>query len=218
MTPELIHAEQISVPGFSEPFSCGVETGGMTIVLTPKDEINADIVRVLIGLTTPLSGTVTLFGSPLTTLSEGAVCDARRRIGVAFGTGGLVSNLKVWENLTLALYYHQHLNHADVEVRGMALLKRLGYGQKLMALPGLLTLSQKKLIGTARAMLIDPDVIIYESPLSGLNREEKNSFFRLASEFHREKSGRGSLVLTSSREVLLAFPDAAVVDLIKGQS
>lgn len=97
------------------------------------------------------------------------------------------------------------------------MLERLGYAGKLMELPGHLSISQKKIIGVARAMLINPDVILYESPVSGLNQEEKNNFFDNAKKFHREKTGRVSIFITSSREAVHSLPEATVVNLTKGQ-
>jgi phospholipid/cholesterol/gamma-HCH transport system ATP-binding protein len=60
-------------------------------------------------------------------------------------------------------------------------------------------------------------VILYESPVSGLNHEEKNSFFRVAKEFHYEKPERASLFITSSQEVVRSLPEATVVNLSEGQ-
>lgn len=197
--------------------SFSVKPGDMTIIVTPKDEVNALLAKILIGLAQPTCGKIFLFNDDMETLADRELRDIRRRIGIVFGSGGLVSNLKVWENLTLPIYYHQHLSNDDIEKRGLALLDRLGYSGELMVLPGLLTVSQRKLIGHARAMLTDPDLILYESPVSGLSQEEKNTFFRVACEFHREKQARASLFITSNLEVVRSLPTAIVVNLTKGQ-
>lgn len=214
---ELIRAENIPLAEISTSTSFTVSGGEMVVILTPKDEINASLARILIGLEKPLSGKVFLFGTDIAALSGRELHELRRRIGIAFGSGGLVSNLKAWENLTLPLYYHQHLSHNEIEMRGAATLGRLGFTGKLTALPGHMTASQKKTIGVARAMLVDPDVILYESPVFGLDQEEKGAFFRVAREFHREKPGRASLFITSSHEVLQSLSEAVVVDITKGQ-
>lgn len=214
---DMIRAENISLAELSGATSFRMTGGEMIILLTPKDEVNVSLTKLLIGLEKPHSGKVFLFGSDTATLSERELHERRRRIGVAYGSGGLVSNLKAWENLTLPLYYHQHLNHDDIETRGVAVLDRLGYTGTLMALPGHLTISQKKIIGVARAMLIAPDVILYESPVSGLNQEEKNNYLKIATEFHREKPDRVSIFITSNRDVALSLPEAVVVNLTKGQ-
>lgn len=214
---EMIKVEHIALAELPEAASFTVEAGSMVVIVTPKDEVSASLTRLITGLERPRSGTIFLFGTDIATFSEREMYAARRRVGVAFGSGGLVSNLKVWENLTLPLCYHQHVRSEELEECGVALLNRLGYTEKLMALPGHLTISQKKLIGCARAMLIDPDVILYESPVLGLNAEEKNRFFRIAAEFHKEKTGRVSLFITSNQGVAGALPEAAVINLTHGQ-
>lgn len=210
---DIIRVENMCLAEITTATSFCVRQGDMTVFVTPKDEVNAALVRILIGLERPSCGEVFLFDSHINALTVQELHDLRRRIGVAFGTGGLISNLKAWENLTLPLYYHQHLSSDEIEQRGVALLNRLGYSDKYMALPGHLTVSQRKLIGRARAMITDPDVIVYESPLSGLNREETNRFFAVAREFHREKTARASLFITSNSEVVRALPEAVVIDL-----
>lgn len=213
----IVRAENIALGEMSGETSFSMSEGDMVVLLTPKDEVSALLTSLLIGLEKPHSGKIFLFGSDTAALSDQELLETRRRIGVAFGSGGLVSNLKAWENLTLPLYYHQDLSHDEIEKQGVSMLARLGYAGRFMDLPGLMPISQKKIIGVARAMLVDPDVILYESPVSGLNQEEKDRFFTKAAEFHREKPGRVSIFITSSREVADALPEAAVENLMKGQ-
>lgn len=213
---EFLRAENISLAEISGGISFCISEGGLVVLLTPKYEVNTLLTRLLIGLEIPRSGKVSLFSTDTAALSARELLETRRRIGVAYGSGGLVSNLKVWENITLPLYFHQPLSHAEINERGVAVLTRLGYSGNLMALPGHLTFSQSKTIGIARAMLIEPDVMMYESPDSGFNHEEKNNFFTVASEFHREKTGRASIFITSNREVVRYLPESVVFDLTKG--
>jgi len=214
---ELIRVDNVPLAELSAPTSVVVSGGEMYILLTPKDEVNTGLTRLLIGQEQAHSGHVLLFNTDLADLSVRALREVRRNIGIVYGSGGLVSNLKAWENITLPLYYHQHLGRAVIEERGLAVLERLGYTGNLMALPGHLTICQKKQIGFARAMLADPDVMLYESPEAGLNHEEKNRFFTIAREFHSEKPGRASLFITSNPEVAGYVPEATVVNLTKGQ-
>ena len=210
---ELIRSENLSLAEISENSSFVISKGELVILLTPKYEVNSALTRLLVGIEMPRSGKIFLFNSDTASLSREELLHHRRRIGIASGTGGLISNLKVWENITLPLYFHYSLSHAEIEERGLAVLNRLGYSENLMALPAHLTFSQRKLVGMARAMLMTPDIMIYESPDSGLNQEEKNNFFKIALEFHREKLERASILITSNQEVIRFLPEALVVNL-----
>jgi phospholipid/cholesterol/gamma-HCH transport system ATP-binding protein len=212
---DIILAENISLTETSKATSFQMQLGGMYTLLTSKDEDAASLTRLLIGMDKPHSGKIILFGSDTAIISETDLHLIRRRIGVAFKSGGLISNLKVWENLTLPLYYHQRLSHKEIESQGIAMLGRLGYTGRYMDLPGLLAINQMKIVGIARAMLIAPQVIIYESPVYGLNQEEKIKFFENAAEFHRETPGRVSIFVSASQEVVRLLPEAVVLDLTK---
>jgi phospholipid/cholesterol/gamma-HCH transport system ATP-binding protein len=214
---EMIRADKISLAESLATASFTVYGGDMVLLVTPKYEISSFLTRVLIGLERPASGVVFLFGDDAALLSRQKMYASRQRIGTAFGSGGLISNLKVLDNLVLPLSYHQNSKCNDLEFRGMALLERLRFTGSLTALPGHLTTSQKLNVGIARAMLIDPDVMIYESPVSELTQEEMSHLCTIITEFHTEKPGRASLFITSDRDALHCMPDATVITLTKGQ-
>jgi phospholipid/cholesterol/gamma-HCH transport system ATP-binding protein len=214
---EMIRFAQVLLPESAGPVSFAVQGGDMTVLVTPRDEASTVLIRLLIGLDKPQSGAIFLFGTDISTLSGRELINYRRRIGVSFKTGGLVSNLKVWENLLLPLSYHQNPGEEELRQRGLNILDRIGFTGQLMALPGHLSASRRKLVGVARAMIMTPEVIIYEAPLSGLNLDEKAAFFRIAREFHRELPGRASLFVTANRDVVRSVPEAVVIDLTKGQ-
>jgi phospholipid/cholesterol/gamma-HCH transport system ATP-binding protein len=214
---EILRVEQLSQHEIPVPISFAVARGSMTILVTPKEEINWQLVRLFLYLDKPCSGKIYLYNSDSSSLSDRDQRDIRRKIGIVPPSGGLVSNLTVWENLTLPLYYHQSLSHGEIKARGMAVLDRLGFTGKLMAATSTLTAVQKKMIGFARAMITAPDFMLYESPASRLDQNEMELFFNVAREFHYEKPGRASLFITSRQDTARFLPEAGVVNLIRGQ-
>lgn len=214
---DTIRAEGLSFDTLPREVSFTVEQGSVTIVLTAKEEIDACLVRLLLGFARPAGGRLFLFGTDISTLTDRELTALRQRIGLVYASGGLISNLKVWENVTLPLAYSNRFSREQVEQMGLAVLDRIGYSGKLMALPGHITLFQKRLAGFARTMLTDPDLVIYESPLSGLNQEERSRFLSTAREFHLEKAGRTSLFLSSTPEIVPLLENARVITLSQGQ-
>ena len=209
-----ISVENVPLETEGETVSFTVAKGEACVLITPKDEVNATLTRLLIGLTPASQGSIKLFGSYVSTMTVREVYACRQRIGVVYPSGGLVSNLKVWENLTLPLAYHTPLGEDEIESRGRSVLARLGYTGGLMELPGHLTLFQKKLIGFGRAMLTDPLLMLYESPLQGLNRDERDVILTTARAWHGEKPDRASLYLTSNPVIADLVPDAKVIRLM----
>ncbi|AMV71388.1 hypothetical protein JCM30471_32270 [Desulfuromonas carbonis] len=198
------------------PFNCRVPAGGMAVILTPKDEYNSDLARLLLGLVLPPQGRVELFEREPGRLNERDGRELRRRIGTVAAAGGLISNLKAWENLLLPTLYHRKLSRETLASAGRAALDRVGYQGQEMALPGLMNLFQRKQVGFARALLLDPDLMIYESLLFGLNQRERNLLLDIARSFHGEKAGRTSLFLTSDPGLPRLLPEAEVHYLTKG--
>jgi len=114
--------------------------------------------------------------------------------------GGLISNLKVSENLFLPVHYHPGHRIEEAEERLADIFRRIGLPLSpdyLHRLPGPLSISEKSLIGMARAMLMEPELMIYDSVFEGLQPERAEKVRRLAEEFHRERPGRVSLYVSS---------------------
>lgn len=198
------------------PFGCRVAPGGVAVILTPKEEYNSDLARLLLGLAVPGGGRVLVLGREPGRLDESDGRELRQRLARVAGGGGLISNLKVWENLMLPVQYHRKLTRENLVEAGRKVLRRVGYTGSEMALPGLMNLFQRKQVGLARALLLDPELLIYEALLSGLNQREGSLLLEVARGFHGERPGRTSLFLTSDPGLPGRIPEAEVFYLMKG--
>jgi len=197
--------------------SLSVAAGSLAGVVASRQEENDLLVRLLLGLVQPAAGTVCLLGKELGTAAGPRLEALRKRVGVVYPGGGLVSNLKVWENLVLPLEYHLSLSPQEVDTRGLAALARVGYAGGLMELPGHLSHYQKKQVGFARALIAEPAVMIYNALLDGLSRTEQAVLLAAASGFHRDNPQTTGVFLTTREETLKEIPlDSRIV--IKGSS
>lgn len=180
--------------------------GTLAAVITSRQDENDQLVRLVLGLSKPDAGSISVLGADPAGVSEKALNDLRKQVAVVYPSGGLVSNLKVWENLVLPLEYHSACTRSEIEAGGLAVLKRVGYSGGLMELPGHLSIYQKRLVGLARAMLTGPRLMIYNAILLGLRSEEKSAIIAAALEYHRENPERTSLFLTPNPESLKEIP------------
>ncbi|WP_243371173.1 organic solvent ABC transporter ATP-binding protein [Geotalea sp. SG265] len=214
---DIITAEKIAWNDLFNDATFAVARGSITVIITPKEEVDAWLVRLILGFVETDRGEFSIFGAKPTSLPENRLYELRQRIGIVYANGGLISNLKIWENVTLPLSYKGRMNNAEMETLGVQVLKRAGYQGKLMQLPGHTPFHQKKAAGFARAMLMDPELMVYESPLLGLNQEERRAFMATAMQFHGEQEGRTSLFISSNPEVLPMLKDARVITINQGQ-
>lgn len=191
----MIRLDQASLEGVFAATSLTLEAGEFCAIRADSDEAMRPLVRLFTGLERPSSGSIQVLGQDLATLSPNVLNALRKQIGVAMRNGGLVSNLRVWENILLPSSYHGVLAEAEAEDKAMGLLKRLGGDWELAKLPGSLSPQSRKLVGLIRAMLTAPDIIIYESPGEGFRGEAKSRLLALLVEFHQEKPGRLSILI-----------------------
>lgn len=159
------------------------------------------------GLKKPDEGKVLIFGHDLSAVSEKETVGLLRRIGLVRQDGGLISNLKVWENIVLPLEYHTGRVSEGAEERIVSIFTRLGKssretGALMGMLCGSLPVYEKRLIGAVRAMLMDPDLIIYDSPFEGLDVQTAQRLAKVTEDFQTGKADRSSLYISSDPQSL----------------
>ncbi|TAL22054.1 MAG: ATP-binding cassette domain-containing protein [Nitrospirae bacterium] len=212
----MINLECASLKGLLECASFSAHEGNSRVVLAETDFDKNLLLRVLTGLTRTDSGKVFIFGKEISSITYAELSEARKKMGVVLNSGGLISNLKVWENLMLPLAYHASLSYNDIEVKMINILNNLGYNDDLNILPGPLPAYKKKLLGLARAFLTEPDLIIYDSIFDGLSSDIRNRALKVVNTFHEEKKGRVSLFLATSEVSVKDIKADSVYVLKKG--
>lgn len=203
----------VTVPALSAP------AGSVTVLVAPKGEVSARLLRLLLGLEAEAlaPGTLRLLGEDPTALDPRGLCRLRQRIGVVSAGGGLISNLKVVENLLLPLLYHRRLSRGAAEAEALALLRQVGYREHPMRLPGLLSTFERKQVALARAMVMAPELMVYEGLSHGVTTLECDLLLAIAERFQRERRERVSLYLTHDRRLVDRLGEAQVIILQAGE-
>jgi phospholipid/cholesterol/gamma-HCH transport system ATP-binding protein len=206
---------------FLEPILDGAnhafEKGTISAVVTAGEDEDALLVKVLVGLSRLREGRILVLEQDLGALSRVGLDEIRRRVGIVYPNGGLISNLKVLENVTLPLLYHSAMRSRDIERRAVATLERLGCGEDLFSLPGGLSTFKRRMTGFARVVAMEPEVVVYDRLADGLHEEERDVFLRMALEFHEEMPGRTTIFLTSIPTPIAGAGLLTVVHLTKGR-
>ncbi|MCE5194365.1 MAG: ATP-binding cassette domain-containing protein [Nitrospiraceae bacterium] len=179
-----------------------VSRGDICAVVTETGFDKSLLLQLLTGFVKPDSGKIYILGKDLSIISDNELNEVRQMMGVVFENGGLISNLKVGENIMLPVSYHSPESHLYSEQKMMKLLEQAGYDEEITILPGPLPLYKKRLAGLVRAMLTEPELIIYDSIFDGLSQNVREKVHNLVSSFHFEKEGRASLFLASDKTSL----------------
>ncbi len=157
----------------------------------------ATLLRLLLGLEKPQEGSVFLFGKDIGTLERQEIDMLRQGIGVVFENTALVSNLKVIENVMLPIQYHSNLSADAIMEQAVSLLHSVGYRGDMWELPGPLPSYTKKGIALARAMALDPAVMIYDRLMEGLDTSQGLQLLKFVEEFHSNKKNRLSIMIAN---------------------
>lgn len=127
------------------------------------------ILRSLIGLEKPDAGSIRIDGEEITSLDEEGLMPIRKKVAYAFQGGALFDSMTVMQNLSYPLIEHNVLPIKKVKDRVLALLEDFGLSGTENLYPSSLSGGMQKRVGLARAMILEPEVILYDEPTAGLD-------------------------------------------------
>ncbi len=191
-----------------------IRQGEKVVVIGPSGSGKSTFLRCLNLLEEPTGGEIWFEGVNITD-RRNDINQMRRKMGMVFQQFNLFPHLSVRENITLAPVKLKKLSKEAADERAMQLLKRIGLSEKADAFPGQLSGGQKQRIAIARALAMDPDVMLFDEPTSALDPEMVGEVLSLMREL--AKDGMTMVVVTHemgfAREVAnrVLFMDDGVV-------
>lgn len=178
-----------------------VETGDYWVVGGLQGSGKSDFLLMTGGLMGPAEGSYRLFGEPMPIFEDVRLAE-RLRLGVVFENGQLFNHLTVRENVALPLRYHKNLSKAEAFPEVQKVLEALGLEPWADSTPGALSRNWQKRAGLARALILQPDVLLIDNPLAGLDLRHQNwwtGFLNELSTGHSLLEGRRlTLVVTTA--------------------
>ncbi|MFW6146687.1 MAG: ABC transporter ATP-binding protein [Planctomycetota bacterium] len=146
-----------------------VRPGDTTAVIGPSGCGKSVLLKHIVGLLHPDRGRVRFDGQDIAGWGETALRTIRRRIGFVFQSGGLFDSMTVAENVCFPLVEHDHGPPDAWADRCSEVLQVVGLDGLQTTMPAQLSGGQRKRVALARAIVTDPDVILYDEPTTGLD-------------------------------------------------
>lgn len=145
-----------------------VKPGDYWVIAGLQGSGKSDFLIMTAGLMAPVSGEYRLFGEEMPIFEESRLAE-RLRLGLVFESGQLFNHLTVWENIALPLRYHQNLSKADAVAEVQPFLEAMELAEWADSTPGAIARNWQKRVGLARALILQPEILLLDSPLVGLD-------------------------------------------------
>ena len=144
-----------------------IRRGQVTAIMGPSGSGKTTLLRVLGGQLTPDAGSVQVMGEEVPQLSRNALYALRRRMGVLFQSGALFTHLSVFENVAFPVREHTRLPERLVETLVLLKLEAVGLRGARELMPAELSGGMARRVALARAIALDPVLVLYDEPFAG---------------------------------------------------
>jgi len=170
--------------------------GENLVVLGRSGTGKSVLIKVVVGLLKPDSGTVKVLGEDVTALNSMALDKLRLKVGFSFQNSALYDSMTVRENLEFPLVRNvRNLTRAEINRQIEEALDDVGLKQAINQVPAELSGGQRKRIGIARTLILKPEIMLYDEPTAGLDPITCTDINNLINEV-QERHGASSIIIT----------------------
>lgn len=166
----------------------------ITTVLGPSGTGKSVLLKHLVGLLEPDDGEIVIFGKDIWQISEKERYDLRKKFGVLFQDGALFGSMNIYDNTAFPLRKHTDLGEAEIEEIVMGRLQEVGLERSVTKLPSEVSGGMRKRAGFARALVLNPQIVLFDEPDSGLDPVRTSLLNDLILKMHSEHKGTYLLV------------------------
>lgn len=178
--------------------SFAVPAGMNYVLMGPSGTGKSVTLKHIIGILAPDSGSVQVDGQEVATMDRAQLMALRRRMGYLFQNGALINWLSVAHNVALPLQEHSRLAKSEVHDRVHEVLRMVGLDHAADQFPASISGGMKLRAGLARALVTQPEYVLYDEPNAGLDPIISKQIHELIAEV-RDRLGVTGLVVTHSR-------------------
>lgn len=193
-----------------EDINLNLKRGETIAVLGKSGTGKSVILQCIIGLLKPEKGEVIAFGNEIFSMSEKGFNEFRKKTGFLFQSGALYDSMSVRENLEFPLKRHYKLSKNELEIRVKKSLEEVGLLEAIDKMPSELSGGMRKRIGLARTLILQPDIILYDEPTTGLDPATSREISKLIRNIQKERNIT-SIVVTHDMECVEITADRVVV-------
>ena len=159
-----------------------IPAGQITAVIGPSGEGKSVLLKHMIGLLTPDQGDVLIDGSSILGLRHSQLNQVREKFAMVFQNAALFDSMTVYENMAFPLEEKTSLSRDEINTRVDTALREVGLKDINRKFPDELSGGMKKRVGLARALLLEPQIVLFDEPTTGLDPVIRRSIHQLIKE------------------------------------
>ena len=146
-----------------------VNKGETVAVMGMSGAGKSTLLKCIAGLVRPTGGQLLIGGVDIARMNEGELDTIRRKIGMVFQYAALFDSLNVYDNVAFGLRYHTRKNESEIAEVVRAKLSMVGLPRTENLMPAELSGGMQKRVGLARAIAMEPEIVLYDEPSAGLD-------------------------------------------------
>jgi phospholipid/cholesterol/gamma-HCH transport system ATP-binding protein len=174
--------------------SCRIPAAKISVVMGPSGTGKSVLLRHVVGLLFPDKGDVRVAGKSVPNLNEDELLELRRNVGMLFQDGALFSSMNLYDNVAFPLRQHTRKSESEVKSIVMARLEEVGLAEAVHKMPNELSGGMRKRAGFARALVLEPEILLFDEPDSGLDPVRTALLCDLIREIQRKYKSTGVVI------------------------
>lgn len=183
-----------------------IRKGEALVILGGSGTGKTVVLKHIVGLLTPDEGRIFIDGKDITNYSENQLLPVRRRVGFLFQGSALFDSMSVFENVAFPLWEHTRLSDEEIETRVHEKLKLVGLEGVDWMMPDKLSGGMRKRVALARAIVLEPQALLYDEPTTGLDPITTRWVSKLMRNIHEQLSIT-SIIVTHNIQSAMAVAD-----------
>ncbi len=167
----------------------GLPDNKISMILGPSGTGKSVCIKHIVGLLYPDEGDVLVHGVSIPSLADAELFETRKKFGVLFQDGALFGSLNLWDNVAFPLRQHTEKGEEEIAEIVNRRMSEVGLGGEGAKMPNELSGGMRKRAGFARALVLDPEIVLFDEPDSGLDPVRTALLCELIKEIHAENGG-----------------------------